>query len=119
MKLYHVTGHRPFAFLKVGDVVTLIPGPQCAEGIGVYFSEGSPRPSAADGAIQNGPQATFAIDIEDDGLWWKTKAWRSRKLGKPRTWHTNGRAITLEILHVDDGPLYTCKVVSIAAVTGR
>ena len=99
--LYHVAGIAP-----EGDAVTLVPGPQGAEGIGVYWAEGRPRLSAAEGARRHGgPVAIYAIERPTSGVrdWWRTKGAQVRRRGRPRTWHTRGRAIRLiGLRHVGD-----------------
>lgn len=99
VRLYHVSG----AFLDVstGDTIILRPGPQGAEGVGVYWAEGQPRPSAAEGA-KGKPTIVFAINVSDSEGWWVTKAWRARKFGKPRTWHTNCKDIKLTVRSVGE-----------------
>jgi hypothetical protein len=72
--------------------ITLVPGTQCAEGKGVYFSEGEPRFSAAEGARQ-GAGAIFCLDVEGSAGWWRSKRCNCRN--RPRTWRTEGVPITL------------------------
>jgi hypothetical protein len=41
--LFHVSGWQDLSELSVGESFILNPGRQCAEGLGVYFAEGSAR----------------------------------------------------------------------------
>lgn len=50
IRLFHVSGFSELADKGVGDSIVLTPGPQGAEGKGVYFSENVPRFEAAEGA---------------------------------------------------------------------
>lgn len=96
--LIHVSGWADLSNVGVGDIFTLLPGPQHAEGVGVYFSEGSPRPSAAEGA-RNGASAVVSIDADDeDRRWWRTKSGICRKLGRARTWHSAGRPVKCQVI---------------------
>ena len=58
--IYHVSGWPQLSKLKIGDSFVLNPGPQGAEGKGVYFSEDYPRLTAAEGAKGN-PSAIIAV----------------------------------------------------------
>lgn len=78
--------------------ITLRPGSQGAEGAGVYFSEGEPRFSAAEGSRQ-GIGAIFMIRPVSSKGWWRSKGSAFKKHGRPRTWHTLGTSITLTGLH--------------------
>lgn len=97
--LYHVTGWEKTGDLEPGDVFKLNPGPQGAQGKGVYFSEEEPRFSAAEGAKGN-PIAVIHIKggLLSEG-WYRSKAAHSRKFGYPRTRHTKGQSIELRVLH--------------------
>ena len=91
--LFHVAAIAP-----EGDAVTLVPGPQGAEGVGVYWAEGRPRMTAAEGARRHGgATAIYVIERPEQGVrdWWRTKGARYKKRGRPRTWHTRGKAIRL------------------------
>lgn len=48
--LFHITSWQD---VPHEGTFTLVPGAQGAEGLGVYFSEGTPRFSAAESAFQN------------------------------------------------------------------
>lgn len=87
--LYHVSS------LRWGgeDTLTLVPGVQCAEGRGVYFSEDEPRFSAAEGTQQAGAGAIFLISVSSPQGWWRSKRCNCRR--RPRTWHTAGENIII------------------------
>jgi hypothetical protein len=90
IRLYHVGTIAP-----TGPEIVLRPGPQGAEGAGVYFSEGEPRFSAAEGARLAGAAAVYVVRVTCANGWWRTKSGLARKFGRPRTWHTSGKAIRL------------------------
>ena len=83
---------------KIGAEFTLTPGTQCAEGIGVYFSEGEPRPDTADGTYRGSCAAVISIMVDGNEGWWKTKNSICRKYGRPRTYHSRGQKIRCRIL---------------------
>ena len=87
-RLYHVSRLSWAGENKI----TLVPGTQCAEGMGVYFSEGEPRLSAAEGA-RHGAGGIFCLDVEVSAGWWRSKRCNCRR--RPRTWRTEGTNITL------------------------
>jgi len=100
MKLYHVSGWDKLKFVSPGDVIRLNPGPQGAEGTGVYFSEGVPRITAAEGARTG---VTGIIIIERPAStqgWYRTKNCICRKYNRPRTWHTVGKSIDIEVENI-------------------
>lgn len=112
MQLYHVSGWSALALCGVGSEFTLRPGTQCAEGVGVYFAEGQPRFSAAEGTGGH-PTAVICLDAgEGDAAgWWQSKAAKARKFGKPRTWHSDGkslRCIVQAIGEYEAVPLLQC-----------
>ena len=90
--LYHVSGWQALAASEVGSSFVLHPGTQCAEGVGVYFSEGAPRLSAAEGA-KGCPSAIIAIEANESHGWWQSKGGKAQKFGKPRTWHSEKKSI--------------------------
>lgn len=100
MKLYHASIWSALASAPVGACVVLRPGTQGAEGAGVYFAEGMPRPSASDSChLARGIAAIVAISAPEDGAgWWRTKAGLARKFGRPRSWHSQGKSISLRVL---------------------
>ena len=105
--LFHISGWSRLARMEQGDVFTLTPGVQCAEGVGVYFSEGTPRSSAAEGA-RNGRTAVVKITTTAANGWWRSKNSVVRKFNRPRTWHTNGKGIQCQVLR-RDGDILTCR----------
>lgn len=85
-----MSSHPGLQNCKVGDVIKLKPGRHCAEGVGVYFSEGRPvKRSTAEGTRNRGVTGIVCISVTDPSNWWRSKAVKARKYGKPRTWHTN------------------------------
>jgi len=98
--LYHVSGWGKLSSASPGDTFTLRPGPQGAEGKGVYFSEEKPRFSAAEGS-KGGVTGVVVIPCPESAKGWsRTKNSICRKHGRPRTWHTKGREITLRVCQV-------------------
>ena len=99
--LYHISGWVHLATSKVGDVFDLVPGPQHAEGLGVYFAESTPPPaSTAEGAVR-GVSAVVRISVETHAGWWRTKASLARKFARPRTWHSDGKTVACRVVSVD------------------
>lgn len=112
--LYHVSTWPLLASLGPGAEFTLHPGPQGAEGRGVYFAEGCPRLSAADAvAAGNPPVAIVHIRAAGPEGWWRTKAGLARKFGRPRTWHSDGKSVRCRVIAVGEGegnlPLLHCE----------
>lgn len=103
MKLYHVSGWEKLSTIKEGETFTLQPGPQGAEGRGVYFSEEEPRPTAAEGAHQH-ITAVVLIFAGTEG-WWLSKAAKARKFNKPRTWHTQGKSLLCQAQVINQLPI--------------
>jgi hypothetical protein len=99
MKLTPVLFHVSSIRWSGETVVTLRPGPQGAEGTGVYFSEGQPRFSAAEGTQRSGGGAVFVVSPSSPKTWWRSKGSAWKKHGRPRTWRTLGVSITLADLH--------------------
>ena len=99
--LYHVSSWAALAVAKPGDKFLLRPGPQCAEGLGVYFSEGVTRPTAAEGAGKEGLSAIVEIscDTAAEG-WWRSKSCKAKKFGKPRTYHSYGKDVIITVVSV-------------------
>lgn len=96
MQLFHVSGFAELATKEVGDRIVLVPGPQGAEGSGVYFSERVPRFEAAEGA-QKGVSAVVVIEADSSKGWWRSKGYVMRKFGRPRTWHSDEKQVALEV----------------------
>jgi len=98
--LYHRSGWTALATAEAGDTFSLAPGPQGAEGVGVYFSEGSPvRLSTAEGS-RSGQTALIAMPAPARAGWWLSKG-NKTKFGKPRTWHTDGKTLAVVVRHVE------------------
>jgi hypothetical protein len=108
--LYHVSNWTVLAHANVGDEFTLRPGMQCAEGLGVYFSEGEPSMQAADGVRYAVPVAIIEIEAISNSGWWQSKAAKARKFGKARTWHSDLKDIECRVIDVQTGtvPLLRC-----------
>lgn len=96
--LVHVSGWTALAGLTVGAAFTLVPGSQCAEGVGVYFAEGAARVSAAEGC-KGQPTAIVELEASSSVGWWRTKAGIAKKFGRPVTWHTSGKSVTCAVLN--------------------
>ena len=98
IRLYHISSWEGIP-RNIGDVFTLHPGPQGAEGTGVYFSAKEPRPGAADAAY-NGRlcAALVCIEVQSPKGWWRTKNSVCRKFGRPRTYHTQGKSLRCKVV---------------------
>ena len=106
-RLFHITTHPALKSPIIGQEFTLVPGGQCAEGIGVYFSEGQPVSlSTAEGTRQSEPTGIVVIEVDSPSDWWRSKASKAKKFGKPRTWHTAGRDLPLTIRSVQDNYIH-------------
>jgi hypothetical protein len=101
MTLFHVSGWESLPEVKVGESFVLVPGTQCAEGRGVYFSEEAPRLTAAEGAHMR-PSAVVVITTTNNEGWWQSKRAKARKFKKPRTWHTDGKKIQCCLDHQEE-----------------
>jgi len=115
--LYHVTTHPGAASVAVGDVLRLDPGPQGAEGKGVYFSEGKVRVQAADAVQTGGKTITAIIAIrqpEQKGVWYRAKNSAKSARKGARTWHTNGHSLDL-IVKSRDGQIIFCDYALVGA----
>ena len=111
--LYHVSGWDHLSSLNEGDSFILNPGPQGAEGPGVYFSENKPRFSAAEGAVEGISAVVFikAPPPQDFHMWYRTKMAFVKKFNRPRTWHTKNKSIKLTIRSIsyeNDIPYLFC-----------
>lgn len=100
--LYHCTNWQELASANVGDTFTLRPGTQNAEGVGVYFSEGTPRPEASDGSVRHGLAAIIEIEASSPDGWWRSKGGKARKFGKARTWHSAGKRVCCTVRAVEE-----------------
>ena len=110
--LFHATSFGGFSNLQPGDEVTLVPGKQNAQGVGVYFSEGEPDVRASDSVFEGGLVAIFKVEICTDRSWYKSKGGMDRVKSRPKTWHSNNKDVRLSILSVirEDGHnTYLCK----------
>lgn len=97
--LFHRSSSPDLLEASVGDLFTLKPGPQGAEGKGVYFSEDTPvRPTTAEGT--RGGKQTAIVEMDVDGVrgWWTSKGIKSTKFGKPRTWHTDNKDLQVRVI---------------------
>ena len=109
--LYHISSHPALKHPAVGMQFTLSAGRHNAEGIGVYFSEGKCVPlSTAEGAYSNGMTGIVHIRKDSVSDWWRSKNNKSKKFGKPRTWHSNNKSLVLEVNDIKDNIFY-CNVV--------
>lgn len=106
--LFHATSFQGFKSLEIGAVVTLRPGSQNAQGLGVYFSESSPDIRASDSVHYDGLAAIFDVSIETNKTWYSSKNCRDRAKGRPKTWHSTGRKVQLSVIEksVVDGIIY-------------
>ena len=101
-KLFHISTHPALKKATLGTEFTLNPGLHCAEGVGVYFSEGRPvAETTAEGTRSNPITGIVAIEPGAPANWWRSKAAKARKFGKPRTWHTAGKSIVLKVSAID------------------
>lgn len=105
--LYHVSGWSRLSSIQKGDAFTLLPGTQCAEGRGVYFSEGVPRISAAEGA-RGVPSVIICIEVEASLGWWRSKAAKNKKFRKARTWHSMGKGVHCFVDSIDPSGAVKC-----------
>lgn len=99
-KLYHVSSFKDLENATVGDTFTLAPGPQGAEGKGVYFSQDKPRPSAAEGTAKSGITGVVVIETDSKQGWWRSKLHFVKKFNRPRTWHSDKKNIILTVKEV-------------------
>jgi len=99
--LYHASSWKDLANMNVGETFILKPGTQCAEGLGVYFSEGLPRVSAADSVRLHGMTAIVKIEVTDAKGWWRTKLGICKKFNRPRTWHTKSKSMECKVTKVE------------------
>lgn len=99
--LYHASAHD-WGSLREGDTVTLIPGSQNAQGVGVYFSSGEPDVRASDSVHARGLSALFKVRFAGAHSarrnWYVSKGARDRKKGRPQTWHSQGKGVLVTII---------------------
>ena len=101
--LFHVTAWSELLSKQVNDSFVLNPGPQGAEGKGVYFSQTYPRFTAAEGANLNGkkPAAVIVIEAKKSDDWWTSKG-SVKKYGRPKTWHSKDKSMVFQIKSIKD-----------------
>ena len=107
VSLFHVSGWSSLSDLSPGVSFVLKPGTQNAEGIGVYFSEGEPRPTAAEGS-RDSQKHYIKIVVDNSRGWWRTSPGNVKKFNRPRTWHTDGKSIELKFLGKDEKGYLVC-----------
>ncbi len=110
-QLFHISGWEELKEKEIGGIFTLHPGPQGAEGKGVYFSEKQPRFSAAEGAREK-HFTVVVIETNPSKDWWKSKSYVERKFQRPRTWHSEGKSLEcrIEEIKIIEGVRYLfCK----------
>jgi len=109
-KIFHISAWEELAGKKVDDVFTLNPGPQHAEGSGVYFSENDPRFSAAEGVARAGNKiaGVIVLEVESPQAWYISKNFVVKKFNRPRTWHTENKSIKCKVkdMQIRDGIKY-------------
>ena len=96
-RLFHASSFQGFRSLRAGDVVTLRPGKQNAQGVGVYLSAGAPDVRASDSVHEAGLAVVFDLSVDTDKSWYASKNSADRKKGRPKTWHTQGRDLSVRI----------------------
>jgi len=107
--LFHASSWGHLTTLAEGDEFTLNPGPQSAEGSGVYFSEGSERASASDSVYESGRHAaTIVLEAECATGWWRSKRSALKKKNRTRTWHSSCKAVKCQVLEIK-GHLVYCQ----------
>lgn len=104
-KIYHCTSWNVPVNANPGDQFTLVPGRQNAQGVGVYFSEGTLRVSAAEGA--RGATAIVAVSlVPQEGTWsadwFRSKNGVDRKQGTTKTWHSLGKSVTCIVTGISE-----------------
>lgn len=113
--LYHLSSHPELAAPRVGDEFVLRPGPQGAEGSGVYFSAGTHVPTSTAEGSRGKPVAMVEIVAESPAGWWRTKPGLAKKFHRPITWHSAGKSLRCRVDRVGAGlldgvsiPVATC-----------
>jgi len=106
--LFHLSNWGQLADAEPGQKLRMRPGPQGAEGKGVYFSAHHPvKASTAEGTHRTGdkgPKAVLEIEATSAKGWWRTKPAIARKFKRPVTWHTDGKDLDLHVTHVGVHP---------------
>ena len=99
--LYHRSNLEKLANVENGDKFVLQPGPQGAEGKGVYFSQDEVvRETTAEGTARKPQTAVVVIKTPLRDGWYVSKTGKTIKYGKPRTWHTENKTIDLQAVDV-------------------
>jgi len=107
--LYHASAWAGLRDAQPGQEITLRPGHQCAQGLGVYFSEGQPDVRAADSVRLAGLSCILCLEgVNSHKGWYRSKPSNDRKKGRPRTWHSMGKAVKAEVL-ANDGNVVVAK----------
>lgn len=97
--LFHATAQH--FDVRVGTEITLHPGKQNAQGVGVYFSQGEPDVRASDSVWENGLAWVFQVTFKGESSlgknWWRSKGCRDRAKNRPKTFHSQGRNVRLVV----------------------
>jgi len=108
IELYHISNWEHLKDVSVGDIFTLRPGTQCAQGRGVYFSEGTPSERAADGCRYKQASAVVKLTLTSrvgvKKTWYRSKG-GARRGTKPRTWHSAGKMVECRVIKITQGSL--------------
>jgi len=101
--LYHRSSMPELQNINIGETFTLSPGPQGAEGRGVYFSKGTPvKPTTAEGTRGGKQSAIVVMQTPARDGWFVSKSSKTKKFGKPQTWHTNNKPISLQVTNISE-----------------
>lgn len=98
--LHHLTSWEDVSH---ASSFTLHPGPQGAQGVGVYWSVDRPvRPTTAEGLRVGGEMwNVVATDFPIDG-WRKGKESLAKKFGKPVAWNSDGKNCLCHVVDRDN-----------------
>ena len=109
--LYHASVWAGLREVQPGQEITLRPGTQNAQGLGVYFSEGRPDARAADSVRLAGLSCILCLEgVNSHKGWYRSKPSNDKKKGRPRTWHSMGNAVKAEVL-ANDGSIVVAKFI--------
>jgi len=109
--LYHASAWPRLRHAQPGQTITLRPGAQNAQGLGVYFSEGRPDVRAADSVRLAGLSCVLRLEgVNSHKGWYRSKPSNDKKKGRPRTWHSMGKAVKAEVL-ANDGNTVVAKFI--------
>lgn len=83
----------------VGDELTLRIGRQGAQGAGVYFALNALDVRASDSCQLHGLKRVFRVSAQEAQVrdWYRSKASRDAKKGRPQTWHSNGSDVRIRV----------------------